>query len=89
MVAGGFLAQGFGPEPIAVAVLGFADEPDALAGRDFLFDATEVGPELVVEGDAQAHFFEVFVEAVATIQGLTYREFLSFWACCYPSTVNR
>jgi hypothetical protein len=40
-VVGGFLAEGFGPEAITVAVLGLADEADALAGGDFFFDAAE------------------------------------------------
>ena len=50
--AGGVLAEGFGPGAVAVAVVGVAQKRDFAAGGEFLFEATEVGAEFVVGGDA-------------------------------------
>jgi hypothetical protein len=79
-VAGGVLAKGFGPGAVAVAVVGFADEGEFAAGREFFFEAAEVGAEFIVGGDAEEAVFEIvaegegelFFHGVSEIDGLDF-----------------
>ena len=63
LVSCGVLAEGFGPETIAVAVASLAEETDVAGLRDFFFDAAKVVSELIVTDDAEAAFFEIGAEA--------------------------
>src|SRR6266446_10470528 len=64
MVAGRFLAEGLGPETVAVTVFGFPGEGNPLAGADLLLDAPQVCPELIVMGDAQVAVLKVLMESI-------------------------
>ena len=50
---GGMLAKGFGPETIAVGVVGVTDEADVAGAGNFLFDAAQIGVEFGVGVDAE------------------------------------
>ena len=52
------LAQRLGPEPIAMAVRGFAGKTNIAAERDLLLYAAEIGAEFVVGHQAHDAFLE-------------------------------
>ena len=52
-VADGVLAEGLGPEAIAVAAFDLALEGDGAAGGDFFADGAEVGSEFFVTVNAE------------------------------------
>ena len=52
------LAQRLGPEPIAMAVRGFARKTNIAAERDLLLDAAEIGAEFVVGDQTDGAFLE-------------------------------
>ena len=45
--AGGVLAEGLGPETVAMAVLALSGETDVAAGGDFFFEEVAVGPKKI------------------------------------------
>ncbi len=63
MRAGGFLAEGLGPEAVAVAVVGSAVQAEVACGGGDLLDGMEVFAELGVNGDAQGEGLKVAAEA--------------------------
>jgi hypothetical protein len=63
LVAGGLLAEGFGPEAVAVAVVGVTNKADVAGQSRFFFDGVEVRTEFVVDGDTEFAVFELGSEA--------------------------
>src|SRR5947209_5805222 len=61
-VAGGVLAEGFGPGAVAVGVICFAVEADVAAGGDLFSEAAQIGTEFVVAHNAEATVFEIGAE---------------------------
>ena len=62
-MAGGVLAEGFGPGSVAMAVIDFADESEFARGADFFFEAAEVGAEFVVVGNSEIAILEIAAES--------------------------
>jgi len=72
-VALGVLAEGEGPEAVAVAIVAVTNEADVAAEADFFFDGAEIGPEFVVADEAEALVFHVGAEGEG--------ELLFDWSC--------
>src|ERR1043166_5786851 len=62
---GGALAEGFGPEAIAVAVAALAGETQRTAAGDFAFDAEQIRDEFIVGGDAHAAVLEGGAQSIS------------------------
>jgi hypothetical protein len=58
-VARGLLAQGFGPEAIAMAVAAFAGKPNVSAVSDFFFHAAQIVAEPLIARDPQELILEI------------------------------
>ncbi len=80
--AGGFLAEGLGPETIAMAVVGSAVQAEVACGGSDLLDGVEVFAELWVNGDAECEGFKVAAEAESELlfDGRGYCDWLDFAA---------
>ena len=55
---GGVLAEGLGPETVAMGIVGVAIETDVAGAGDELFDATEIGVEFGIGINAEEAIFE-------------------------------
>src|SRR3954469_5601813 len=80
--AQGVLAEGFGPEAVAVAVSDLTGKTDVAAAGDFLPDGSEVGAEFRVAGDPQLLIFKSGAETISQLffDRIGDRDFLDFVA---------
>ena len=63
--AGGFLAEGFGHETVAVAVVGVAVKTDVAGGGDDFLHGVDVSAEFGIGWQAEGQGFESLAEAVS------------------------
>jgi len=58
-VAGGVLAEGFGPGAVAMAVIDFADESEFAGGADLFLETAKISAEFVVVRNAEIVVLEI------------------------------
>jgi len=73
---GGVLAEGLGPETVAMRVVSVAIETDVAGAGDELFDATEIGVKFGIGVDAEEAIFKGAAEAAPRVHADWHRCFV-------------